>query len=529
MSPEDGVWHRLDPRMLLVHPVRAEAGLVPVVGLALLLGTDISDLRIVLGVVGGLLVFSVARWWSTTYCLLPDTVDQRRGVLLRRRLSVPRGRITSVDVEAPFLQRLFGLRILRLTTASSMTGHPGHSIVLNAVAAKVADQLAVDLDTRVRHVVPEPVGVGPRSTPGPHLLDWRPWWAVYAPFSAAGFVALGGLGLVVAQFVGDIGAGGAITRAYLYLDDRMGWQATIAVLASGSLLLSALLAAGNYLLLNARFTLERSGGVLRIQRGLLSRRSVTLDLGKLRGIEAQSTLPVRLLGGASTQAIVTGLGIVDQAATSVLVPLAPRRVGEGVAGSLLGEPLVAASMPRHGAAAARRRILRAVGGAGLVAGGGFAVVWMFAGDPPSVPRWLVIALLCALAAAVVVAVDRYVRLGHVVDAQWIRTREGSIVGRTVMVRADGVIGVVVRQGLTQRLSRLATLTFATAAGKQGYRVLDMPAVDVVSDVGAAGADWAQEWFVVRSAGRAGRPACVDDDRGDDGKADDQRDHRGHAE
>lgn len=484
-------WRRLHPRMLLVHPFRAVLDLAPVVGVALIAGTDVTDLRLVLGVALALVVLSLGRWWATSYAVLAGSVEQRRGLLLRRRLSVPRQRIASADIEAPFLQRLLGLRIVRLTTASSMTGRPGHSIVLNAVTPSVAEALADDLRARPAAAADADVA---RPTAEGALLDWQRWWAVYAPFSSAGFVALGGFGIVVAQFVGDIGAGGMIATAYLWLFDRVGLAWTITVLVAGALAASALIAMGNYLIVNGRFTIERAHGVVRIHRGLLSRRSVSLDLAKLRGVELQSTVAVRLLGGTSTQAIVTGLGIADQAATSVLAPLAPRRVGEQVATSVLGVSPEAGDLPRHGAAAARRRLVRAASGYALGVLSVFGLIWAVRGERPTVPEWLAITLAIIGGLLVLIAIDRYLRLGHRIGPDWIRTREGSLLGRTVVLRTDAVIGVAIKQSLTQRWSGLATLTWATAAGKQGYRVLDLPAHQVSTDLAATDQIWWREWL-----------------------------------
>lgn len=492
-------WHRLHPRMLLLHPFRALLDLAPVVGVALLAGTDVSDLRLTLGVAVALVLLSLARWWSTTYAVLADSVEQRRGILVRRRVSVPLHRIASADVEAPLLQRLLGLRIVRLTTASSTSGQPGHGIVLNGVTPDQARRLVADLDNRTAvHVdaPPEDPVDDPGTARPASLVHWRPLWSAYAPFSAAGLVVLGSLGLVIAQFVGDIGAGGALTTAYLAIYDRVGWQGAIAVLLLGSLALSAVLAVVQYLLVNARFTIRPDDGVLRIERGLLSRRSVTLDLAKLRGSQIQATLPVRLLGGASTQAIMTGLGIVDQAATSTLAPLAPRAVGQRLADDLLGGPSPT-QLPRHGAAAARRRFVRAEIGLAVIAAVVLGGWWVVAGERPGLPRWLVVTWCCLVVAAALVALDRYLQLGHRVTPQWIHVREGSLSSRTVRLSTEGVIGVVVRQSLPQRLSGVATLTFATAAGTQGYRILDLPASAVADDVRALEDPLWLEWFEPR--------------------------------
>ena len=53
----------------------------------------------------------------------------------------------------------------------------------------------------------------------------------------------------------------------------------------------------------------RSGGTLHIVRGLLTRRSITLEERRLRGAEVSEPLLIRAVGGARTLAVATGLRV----------------------------------------------------------------------------------------------------------------------------------------------------------------------------------------------------------------------------
>ena len=101
-------WHRLSPRMLLVHPVHEVLRQLPVLIGSLVLGSATGNpLWTLLGV--GLVVgYGLARWFTTTYRIGADEVQLRTGVLQRKVLSVPRNRIRSVSTDARLLHRLLG-------------------------------------------------------------------------------------------------------------------------------------------------------------------------------------------------------------------------------------------------------------------------------------------------------------------------------------------------------------------------------------------------------------------------------------
>ncbi len=75
--------------------------------------------------------------------------------------------------------------------------------------------------------------------------------------------------------------------------------------------------------------------------------------------------------------------------------------------------------------------------------------------------------------AALLAEDRYRSLGHDLVGPFLVARSGSLVRRRVAVDVDGVIGWTMRRTLFQRRQGLTTLTAATAAGRQGYRIIDV--------------------------------------------------------
>jgi len=304
------------------------------------------------------------------------------------------------------------------------------------------------------------------------LARFRPGWLWYAPLVGGYLLApLAALG-AAAQLLDDVRIRVlSEERLDAVLDGRpVAFAAALAVvallaLAVGGAVITAAVA-------NWGFTLSRRGGTLVAERGLLSRRQVSLEHDRVRGYALAEPLALRAAGGARLTALVTGLGGGDgegvRGRRGQLLPLGPVAVAREVA--------AAAVLPfrtplrRHPPAARRRRLVRAVV-PWLVLAGGLAVarLWPAAG----------VALLLA-ALGVPLGLDRYAGLGHALDERAVSVRSGSLRRRQVVLERRGVVGWTVRQSLPQRLAGLATVTVATGAGSGGYDAVDIGAGDAVA-------------------------------------------------
>lgn len=130
-------WHRLSPRMLLVHPVHEMLRQLPVLIGSVVLGSATGNPVWPLAALGVTVVFGVLRWFFTTYRIDDENVSLRTGILSRRAVSVPRNRIRSVQTEARLLHRLLGLTVLRVGTGQEARG-----------------EAAFELDASTRHGCP---------------------------------------------------------------------------------------------------------------------------------------------------------------------------------------------------------------------------------------------------------------------------------------------------------------------------------------------------------------------------------------
>jgi putative membrane protein len=223
---------------------------------------------------------------------------------------------------------------------------------------------------------------------------------------------------------------------------------------------------------NWGFTLTRRGGTLVAERGLLSRRQVSLEHDRVRGYTLAEPLALRAVGAARLTALVTGLGGDEgegvRGRRGQLLPLGPAAVARAVAAAAVLP--FRAPLRRHPAAARRRRLVRAVA-PWLVVAAALAALRFW----PGAAAALVLAGL-----GVPLGLDRYAGLGHALDRAALSVRSGSLRRRQVVLARRGVVGWTVRQTFFQRRAGLATVTVATGAGTGGYDAVDVAAADAVA-------------------------------------------------
>jgi putative membrane protein len=479
----DAVWHRLSPRMLLVHPVHEVLRQIPLLIGSVVLGSATGNpMWTMLGlalVVG----YGVARWFTTTYRIDSEEAQLRTGVLQRKVLSVPRNRIRSVSTDARLLHRLMGLTVLRVSTGQEARGDA--AFALDAVEAEQVPRLRAILlaDSLASDAADE-------SEPaGRVLARWEPSWLRYSPLSFTGLaMILAAVGLAYQAGAGAALQDSRLAQSGLDAAERFGVVASVVVAAVVVLIASVLLSVLRSLVTYGNLVLRRDADVLHLEHGLLRVREHTFDMRRLRGGTLRDQLLVRLFGGARLDAVMTGVGGSGEA--SLLLPPCPKRTAEGVLTELIARPdVVSGPLRRHGPAATRRRWTRSMALPALL----LAVLVVLA-FTVSVPVWLwpvwgVLAVCCALLAA-----DRSRSLGHRSGDGWLVARAGSAERRRDCIAGAGIIGWTVRQTLLQRRAGVATLIAATAAGEKRYQVIDVPAEQAWS-IAAAACPWVadNEW------------------------------------
>lgn len=464
-------WQRLDRRTLWLTAIYL-LGFVVVAGVptALLLLQGGVAAWLVSLVVGGSAVVLIShgvlidwvRWWYTEYRITDERVERRFTFVFRTHKSIPRERVRTVDVNATVVHRLLGLASVRIGTGQQdMFGKV--SVTFDPLAREAAEALRTEL-LHKGHEGPEV-----------ELARFQRAWIRYAPLSVT-TVALGAgaFGLVM-QVTDWFNLQVAVVDFVRDLFRELPLAPLLGVIVAIGLVLGVFGALGLWVELWWDFRLTRQSGNLLVRRGLLTRRSLTLEERRLRGIEVVEPLGARLAGGARLDAVASGFTVsIDEKRNDprTLLPVVPRQLALRVAAEILREPVVpteAARLTPHPPAARRRRLLWAVGaalGVSLV----FALLGLLLVEALIHLAWISAVLL--VPTAVWIALDAYRALGHGLAGEYLVARHGSVRRSTVALRRDGVIGWVVTSSPLQRRAGLVTLTATTAANTGGYKVPD---------------------------------------------------------
>ncbi|HZC73444.1 MAG TPA: PH domain-containing protein [Jatrophihabitans sp.] len=476
-------WHRLDPRMLLIHPIVEVGRALPALAGVFLAGSSQGHNYWGLLATGVVAAASLTRWFTTRLRITPESVQLRHGLLHRRTITTARDRIRTVDLTAHPLHRLLGLARVVIGTGTNDRKGEGR-LVLDGLTVSAAGALRDDLlhNREVR----APTAVGPAAQEAAHeatqeLVRLDRQWIRYAPFTLSGVVT----GLVIWGFYWRVQGESGVDvtrygplRSIAHALHALPTAAEVLVVVAAVGLFVAITSTAGYLLAFWNFRLARHpGGSLQVTRGLLTTRATSIERRRLVGVTTSASLPLRAVGAARVSAVATGLrtGRGSERGGEVLLPPAPRAVAESVAGQVLdGATGVTTALRPHGPAARRRRLLRAMlGGAVLCAA--FVAGWL-----AGAPIGLLVLGGGLLACSVPLGLDRYRSLGHDVVGRWLVTGWGSLIRQRVVLDGHAVIGWNLRSTWFQRRAGLVTLVATTAAGRQGYPVPDVGADEAIA-------------------------------------------------
>ena len=486
LAPPPPGHRRLDPRTLVTRVVTLSSlrqywgALLPLLAVLGINGGFRSGglVAVLAAVVVVALVGALVEWLRTWYGVHDGRLVVERGVLRRSLTVVPVDRIRGVDVHASALQRVLGIVSVRVDAAA--TGGREDEAVLNAVSSAEGARLRAVLLREAalvehEHVPVEPTAQAPAQprvpAPAVVLARFDPRWLLYAPLVGGYLLAPLAAIAALANYAGELRVPLPLRR---WTEDALGTEPGVRAIVVGAVGVVLVAVAGAMVtaaVANWGFTLTRRGGTLVAERGLLSRRQVSLEHDRIRGYALAEPLALRAVAAARLTALVTGLGGGDNENESgrrgQLLPLGPARVARAVAAAAVirfDRPL-----RPHPPAARRRRLGRATLPWLVPAAvfGGFGI-------------WPGLAVCLALAAlGVPLALDRYAGLGNAVDERAVSVRSGSLRRRQVVLLRRGVVGATVRQSWFQRRAGLATVTLATGAGSGGYEAIDIGAADAV--------------------------------------------------
>ncbi|WP_245641749.1 PH domain-containing protein [Nonomuraea candida] len=464
---------RLSPKVLLIDPVRMLPSLfLPLVGVLFVGGFSVRSYAYAAVGVFAAVVFAIIRWATFTYEIVGDRLETKRSLISRSVRTIPLERIRGVDLSTPPMHRLLGLTVLKIDTGASGGEEEAK---LNGISLEEAERLKAVLLRRTAG--PEPHATGATtgaSIPAPAGPRERPIttvprrWLLYGPLSGAylltPFAFVGGAVGLAFQWGDDLG----LSQDDAWVAGEWLWEHPYLLLAVAVLLVLAMPVAGGlmYAVFNWNFVLKRRDGYLVAERGLINRRSVSLESQRVRGYEIVDGLAERWARVARVWAIVTGLG--DSETRGQLLPDVPRDVAFQVTREAIGP--YDAPLRAHPPVARQRRLFRAVFPWLLVSAVSVIGLWFTAGT-----FWWVVLVLSLLLAAVGVplGLDRYASLGHGYDGRRLSVRSGSLRRAQAVVERRAVVGWRLRQTWLQRRAGVLTLIAGVGAGKGGYSAIDV--------------------------------------------------------
>lgn len=450
-APPEEIEGRLHPFAVLVFARRMiGASLIPLVALLLSLGARVL-VPILLAALFVGVPLAVLWWWRFTYGVADGKLEVSSGLVNRTTRVLPLDRVRGVDLTAPFFHRVLGLVKVEIEAAAG--GGDKAELTLAAVSRREGEALREVLlaGARAEAVVEAPALYRATSrllalgglTSGRYLL---------APAAVVGVLLN-----LADNLPGEVIERGTETVAGRAPTDPL----SIAGIIAAAVVLVALLAVAGSLLVDWNFTLRAEGDRLTAQRGLLTRRTVSIDRERIRGLDVRDTALRRPFGLAAVTAIAGGVR--GSGGRTTLAPV----LSTGEAVDLLRSVDALAPDPRarltaHPRPALTRRFVRALTLPAIV-----TVVAVALGS------WWGAAIGVVLTAALVpLAIDRYRQLGHRFDGRRVALREGSIRRRWTELDPAEVVAYEVRRTPTQHRAGLVTAVLHLGEGAGSRQALD---------------------------------------------------------
>lgn len=499
-------------------------------------------------------VSSVITWRTRTWELTDAGIMLRSGLVTSKQLQVPYEHIHTVNMSSSLVERVLGLMTLDLDTGAASS--EGEATRIRGLQAGMAEALREELFRRKAAVLAdqgldartaaetsaEADDEAPMAAPAPSpdaCYTLTTAQLVFAALTEARVVAQAAAFLIlIVQGINLLQE-----SALVNLSDVAGDIAVlpVALLVSAAVLLLALALVVGFavsfvmsLIGYAGYRAERAGGLISVERGLLSRTSHTVALERIQSISIRQGLIRQLIGYAEVRASVVGaIGSSDEMSTAdgvVLHPFIRLTEVDAFLASIApdfsvvktgrvcfdssSEELEEIGLVRLPRAAARRLAFRtamkslalavALAGAGV-----FLAHVLLAGESWSMVRLTIGALLVVMGVAVVArmilsAVLRYrdSRIGH--DRARLVMVVGGVKRRTEVVLRARLQHATASASPFQR--RVQVATFMTRTAATGDLVL--------RDVSAADADALLAWIRPRRGAGAAQPVDEEASRKD---------------
>jgi putative membrane protein len=382
------------------------------------------------------------RWATTRWWVGDDRIRLRSGLLSTKETDVPLSRVQAIDTVHGPLQRLFGVRGVRVQTAG---GAREAEIELPAVGPADVELLRGALRRRAElSAEAEPAPLAERRLGRRRLL--------VAALTAGQVGVLLPVLAIVPQLGDELWGDDVEAAGRLVPDSAVEWIAA----GGGLLLLAWLLSSVGALVAFAGFTIARDDDRLRVRRGLLAQREATVPVARVQAVRVVEGLLREPFGLATVRAEVAGYAK-EAAAAQTLHPLLRRAEVEPFLQALLPELADGIDGLHDAPRRALRRYLLAPTGLLLALGAGACVAF------PDATPW---PLLAALPGAAYGAACWHAA-GWRLDGGRLAVRFRRIARTTVLAPATRLQQHATRQTVFQRRARLADVEVRVGAGTRG--------------------------------------------------------------
>jgi putative membrane protein len=237
-------------------------------------------------------------WWSLKFHISGDDLVVETGIVRRRNRRVPLSRIQAVDVVRPLVTRVFGLAEVRVELA----GGDQAETRFRYLGQAMAEQLRAELLARAAGL--------PGHTPE---APERPYWRV-------------GFGTLLGSQILKLPVIGGLLLLVALLAFGVSFREPGVLAAALPVLLGLARGVVAPLVMYAGFKAALSPDGLRLRYGLMETRMQTVPPGRVQAVRVVEPLLWRSFGWARLDVTVAGYVGDRQVLSSVLLPVAPRRV-----------------------------------------------------------------------------------------------------------------------------------------------------------------------------------------------------------
>ncbi len=295
---------RLHPAGMIFNIIQAIRqsvfGFLPIVIIAV--GND-AWFYVILGasiLIGLIILFSVLSWFRYTYQLEEDQIRIEQGILIRKKRTISKHRIQSIDLSQNIIHRIFGLTKVQIETAGS-----DHRIDAALSAVTMADGKMLHDQLKYKQqaaVVDENEGPAQELNEEVPEKDYPQKKVTPKALIVAGSTS-GSFGIILGLF------GLAFSELETFIPDRFYNQATEWVFSQAVQVLIAfaiivlillwMLGVLQTLIQYWNFTITRYDKELFITRGLLEKKQSTIPLKRIQAVGIKETIIRQPLGLAS--------------------------------------------------------------------------------------------------------------------------------------------------------------------------------------------------------------------------------------